>query len=334
MAHEMATWTPPATEAPAPPRTRRRILPRIALALLLLALGAVGYLYYVAHSALPQLDGTIRLSGLTAPVTVTRDTHGVPDIEATTLDDLFFAQGFVTAQDRLWQMDVMRRFAAGEMSELLGPALLEHDREQRILGLRAAAQKATAALAPRDREYFEAYARGVNAFLNSHLDRLPIEFHLIGYKPQPWQVEDSLLLGARMVQDLNHGTYKSALVREKILARLGPDLTNDLFVNTSWRDRPPSGNGRRIDDEDQPSRNQKDGDDDDDEMDSGADSNVAGTPPASLDGDCHPGAGHTRAGIQQLGRLWCAYRQRQAAAFERYASRPPDAEPLVRGAPA
>lgn len=167
----MATWTPTAAEAPA--RTRRGILPRIALALLLLVLGVVGYLYHVAHSALPQLDGTIRISGLAAPVTVIRDTHGVPDIEATTLDDLFFAQGYVTAQDRLWQMDVMRRFAAGEMSELLGPALLEHDREQRILGLRSAARTATAALAPREREDFEAYARGVNAFLNSHLDWLP-----------------------------------------------------------------------------------------------------------------------------------------------------------------
>jgi penicillin G amidase len=280
----MATWTPTAAEAPAPARTRRRILPRIALALLLLVLGALGYLYHAAHSALPQLDGTIRIPGLTAPVMVIRDTHGVPDIEATTLDDLFFAQGYVTAQDRLWQMDVMRRFAAGEMAELLGPALLEHDREQRILGLRAAARTATAALAPRERENFESYARGVNAFLNSHLDRLPIEFHLIGYKPQPWQVEDSLLLGARMVQDLNHGTYKSALVREKILARLGPDLTNDLFVNTSWRDRPPMGTGRRIGDEKRPSRNQKDreGDDDDDEMDSGADSNVVGLFPPAL----------------------------------------------------
>ncbi|HST11684.1 MAG TPA: penicillin acylase family protein [Terriglobales bacterium] len=278
----MATSTSIATDATAPPRTRRRILPGIVLALLLLALGAVGYLYHVARSALPQLDGIIRVSALTAPVTVNRDPHGVPDIEAATLEDLFFAQGYVTAQDRLWQMDVMRRFAAGEMSELLGPALLEHDREQRILGLRAAAQRQAAALTPRDRAYFEAYARGVNSFLNSHFDRLPIEFRLIGYKPQPWQVEDSLLLGARMVQDLNHGTYKSALVREKVLARLGPDLTNDLFVNTSWRDHPPSGTGRRIDDEERPSRNQKDEDDDDDEMDSGADSNVAGLLPQAL----------------------------------------------------
>ncbi len=72
--------------------------------------GAAAYAYYVAHSALPQLDGRLQISGLAAPVTVTRDRHGVPTIEAATLDDLFFAQGYVTAQDRLWQMDVMRRF--------------------------------------------------------------------------------------------------------------------------------------------------------------------------------------------------------------------------------
>ncbi len=269
----MATWTPTA-DLPAPARTRARIFPWILLALLLVLLGALAYAYHVAHSALPQLDGRVFLPGLSAPVSVVRDGHGVPAIEAKTLDDLFFVQGYVTAQDRLWQMDVMRRFAAGEMSEILGPSLLEHDREQRILGLRAAAQKAAAALSTEDRSRFEAYSSGVNAFLNSHLDRLPIEFRLMGYKPSPWKTEDSLLMGARMVQDLNHGTYKSALVREKILARLGPELTNDLFVNTSWRDRPPSAQGRQLQDSARPGAS-GDSDDDDDEMDSGADSNIA-----------------------------------------------------------
>ena len=269
----MATWTPTA-DLPAPPRTRPRLLGWIAVAFLLVFAGALGYAYHVAHSALPQLDGVITLQGLSAPVKVIRDGHGVPTIEATTLDDLFFAQGYVTGQDRLWQMDVMRRFAAGEMSEILGPALLEHDREQRILGLRAAAQKAAAALSPQERTHFEAYARGVNAFLNSRIDRLPIEFRLMGYKPSPWKPEDSLLMGARMVQDLNHGTYKSALIREKILARLGPELTADLFVNTSWRDRPPSAQGRQIQEQGRPGASGNT-DDDDDEMDSGADSNIA-----------------------------------------------------------
>ncbi|MGC2194800.1 MAG: penicillin acylase family protein [Terriglobales bacterium] len=274
----MATWTPTA-DLPAPPRTRPRILLWVALALLLFLLGAVGYAYHVAHSALPQLDGKISLPGLSAPVTVTRDGHGVPTIDAQTLEDLFYAQGYVTAQDRLWQMDVMRRFAAGEMSEILGPALLEHDREQRTLGLREMARKSAAALSARDRSYFEAYSRGVTAFLASHQDRLPLEFRLIGYKPAPWTIEDCLLLGARLVQDLNHGTYKSALSRERILAKLGPELTADLYVNTSWRDRPPSAKSRQLQDQARPGAGG--GDDDDDEMDSDPDSNVVRLSPPS-----------------------------------------------------
>jgi penicillin amidase len=275
----MATWTP-TTDLPAPPPTRHRILPRVALAVLLLLLGPLGYAYYIVHSALPQLDGTIPLKGLSAPVRVTRDNHGVPSIDAKTLEDLFYAQGYVTAQDRLWQMDVMRRFAAGEMAEILGPALIEHDREQRIIGLREIARKSVNALSPSDRSYFDAYARGVTAFESSHQDRLPIEFRMIGYKPKAWTVEDCLLLGARLVQDLNHGTYKSALIREKVLAKLGPVLTADLFVNTSWRDHPPSSKGRQIEDQARPGA---DDDEDDDQMDSDADSNVARlSPPASL----------------------------------------------------
>src|SRR4051812_37784136 len=87
---------------------------------LLILLAALAWMYSIARSALPQLDGTMKISGLSAPVTVVRDEHGVPTISAKAFDDLFFAQGFVTAQDRLWQMDVMRRFAAGEDSEILG----------------------------------------------------------------------------------------------------------------------------------------------------------------------------------------------------------------------
>ena len=93
---------------------------------------------------------------LSAPVTVTRDGHGVPTIEAAQSDDLFFAQGYVTAQDRLWQMDVMRRFGSGELSEILGEDTLKLDREQRILGLRAAAKKSLDMASPRDRTFFEA----------------------------------------------------------------------------------------------------------------------------------------------------------------------------------
>jgi penicillin G amidase len=276
----MATLTP-AADLSAPPR-KRRLFPRVALGLLLaltlVVLGAIAYLYAVAHSALPQLDGTVVIRGLSAAVTVIRDARGVPAIEAKGLEDLFFAQGYVTAQDRLWQMDIMRRFAAGEMSEIVGPALLKHDREQRILGLRMVARKSVQNLSPRDRSFFEAYARGVNAFIESHRDKLSIEFRLMGYQPAPWSLEDSMVIGARLIQDLNHYTYRSALEREKILARLGPELTADLYVNSSWRDRPPTPKPRRFE---QLSPHQQQ--DDEDEDDDGPDSSIAGrTPTLSL----------------------------------------------------
>src|SRR6202140_1529201 len=234
----------------------------ILLVLLVAIVGAAAWAYWIARSALPQLDGSVAVPGISSKVRVVRDERGVPTIEAATLEDLFFAQGYVTAQDRLWQMDMMRRAAAGELSEIIGEATVKMDREQRILGLRLAAEAAEKNISARDRAYFEAYARGVNAFLESHRDRLSLEFRLLKYTPRPWTVTDSLLVGARMVQDLNHYSYERALTREKVLAKLGPELTADLYVNSSWRDRPPT-DVRRIDQE--PAVNSGDEDDDDDE---------------------------------------------------------------------
>jgi penicillin G amidase len=212
----------------------------LLIAVLLVALGGLAWFYSVTRAALPQLDGNLKVSGLSARVSVIRDGHGVPTIDATNLDDLFFAQGYITAQDRLWQMDMMRRFAAGEISELLGEEFLPHDREQRILGIRVAARKALEVSSALNRSHFEAYARGVNAYIESHRDRLPIEFRILRYSPRPWTPEDSTLIASQMVKDLNHYPYRDALDREKIQAKLGPDLTADLYVNLSWRDRPPT----------------------------------------------------------------------------------------------
>src|SRR5271155_4017865 len=153
-----------------------------AVCLVPLALIAgICWLYAIARSPLPQLDGSIAIHGISAKVNVVRDGHGFPTIEAATLEDLFFAQGYVTAQDRLWQMDMMRRAAAGELSEVIGDDTVKIDREQRILGLRQAAEAAEKNISARDRVYFDAYARGVNAFLESHRDRFSLEFRLMGY---------------------------------------------------------------------------------------------------------------------------------------------------------
>lgn len=146
-----------ATLTSSQPLTRKRSWWKIAfkyLGLLILVsiLLAFGSFYWLIRKALPKLDGQLQVPSLTAEVNVIRDAHGVPTIEASNLEDLFFAQGYVTAQDRLWQMDIMRRFAAGEVAEILGPDLLAHDREQRILGLRATAHHALSQF-PRTRSF-------------------------------------------------------------------------------------------------------------------------------------------------------------------------------------
>jgi penicillin G amidase len=235
----MATASTPISSS----RSRRPLGRVIALLLgslvLVVILGAAAWVYSMARAALPQLDGTLQVQGLSAPVTVTRDDHGVPTISAANITDLFFAQGYVTAQDRLFQMDGMRRYAAGDLSEIVGDAQLDHDRQQRILGLRVAARKTVDLVAPEDRARFEAYARGVNAYIESHRTRLALEFRILGYSPRPWTPEDSMLVAGQMVEDLSTSP-KNALIREKILAKLGPELTADLYVNSSWHDHPPT----------------------------------------------------------------------------------------------
>lgn len=257
------------TLSSSPQRTRWG---RVAAYLLMLIVAAIcglaAWFYTTVRSSLPQTDGILQLAGLSAHVTVSRDTHGVPTIDAANVEDLFFAQGFVTAQDRLWQMDGMRRFAGGNLAEILGEDLVQHDRRQRILGLRQAAQMTVAQFSPEVRSHFEAYARGVNAYIQTHSNKLPFEFRVLGYKPEPWTPEDSALIAAQMVTDLSTPP-EQALVREKILAKLGPQLTADLFVNDSSHDRPPT-MSRSI-----AAPNSEGDDEEDDGDDSGTDSSVA-----------------------------------------------------------
>lgn len=220
----------------------RLFLGFIFLVILAAVAGVFGSAWWLKHSmrdSLPQLDGQIRLSGLTAAVNVRRDQHGVPHIEASNLDDLFEAQGYVAAQDRLWQMDMARRSAAGELAELLGSKLVDHDRVQRVLQMRATAERMAAGLSERDRRFFEDYARGVNVFIDTHRNHLPAEFRLLMYKPKPWQPVDSILIGLSMVQILDEH-WPDKLGREKIESKLGPALAADLYPSGSWRDHPPT----------------------------------------------------------------------------------------------
>lgn len=219
-----------------------RVLVVLALLLALAVAGAVVtggvWLKHKMQSSLPVIDGRELTPGLTAPVTVRRDQHGVPHIEAANMDDLLFAQGYVTAQDRLWEMDMARRMAAGDAAEILGPKLVEHDQMQRILALEPTAERLVATLDPQNRRYFDDYARGVNAFIGSHGDRLPAEFRMLMYQPKPWQPADSMVIVLSMVQTLDEH-WPEKLTRERLTARLGPTLAADLYPTGSWRDHPP-----------------------------------------------------------------------------------------------
>src|SRR5271169_6274367 len=143
-------------------------------------------------------------------------------------------------------MDMTRRFASGDLAVILGPDFVSVDREQRILGLRQTAEKVVAAMDPVPRAQFQAYANGVNAYIAEHTKTLPMEFRFLTYAPHVWTVEDSLLVGLSMTEFLNHGYYKEELLKEKMLAKLGPELTAELFVNSSWRDHPPGSEGLSI----------------------------------------------------------------------------------------
>jgi penicillin amidase len=227
-------------------RWPKRLILTAGILLSLIVVAVIVVTVSLRHSmraALPQLDGEVHIAGLTAPVTVTRDAQSVPTIRAANLDDLLFAQGYITASDRLWQMDALRRHAAGDLAEILGPSLVAHDRRQRTLQVRAAADRAIAMLPSDQLHQLDAYARGVNAFISthedSHTDTLPLEFHLLHYKPAPWSPRDSLLIELVMTEDLST-EFPQKMNRETFSAHLPAALLADLYPVGSWRDRPPT----------------------------------------------------------------------------------------------
>ncbi len=222
-------------------RSRKLVL-TLAAILLLVVLLPVGAFYWRLRHALPQYDGEVKLAGLHQPVRILRDPRAVPHIYAQSLDDLLFAQGFVHAQERLWQMDFLRRAARGQLAEILGAAALELDKQNRLLALGSAADRAFEALDDQDRAQLEAYAGGVNAFIRSRsgpplTSGLPAEFALLGYRPDPWQPADSLALVLNMFKTLTT-VWRSELARARIQEMLDPEMASDLFVTASDHDHP------------------------------------------------------------------------------------------------
>lgn len=211
-----------------PPRRRRwlrRLLVLTALALLL----AGGAGWWVAGRAVPPLSGQLRIDGLQAPVEVLFDRWGVPHVYARSREDAWLAIGYLQARDRLWQMDLYRRAAAGRLSELFGERTLSIDRRFRVLGLRRAAARELSATPPEARVALERFSAGVNAAMATpgRWER-PLEFQLLRFAPEPWSPLDSLAVGKLMAWRLAENR-QGELVRGALARRFGSSVAEGLM---------------------------------------------------------------------------------------------------------
>jgi len=232
----MPSVPPPATPSAvsSPAAKRLRLLASAVSVLLVVAVLVVGWLYWRIRASLPQLEGNATLTGLTAAVTIERDAHGVPMIRGSNRVDVSRALGWLHGQERFFQMDLLRRGAAGELSELIGKRALSRDRANRIHGFRRVAQQVVAQLPPDKRAVLEAYVAGVNAGVAA-LSEKPFEYIILREDPQPWSLEDSILVIHAMAIDLQGGTgnYERSLatLRDKLgfdaLKFFAPVITPD-----------------------------------------------------------------------------------------------------------
>jgi len=211
----------------------RILLITLGALLLIVVLAGVAALLTV-RASFPQTRGTLTVKGLTEPVEVLRDRLGVPHIRARNMHDLYFAQGFVTAQDRFWQMEVWRRIGSGRLSELFGKTTLGTDIYLRTVGFRRVADLDYAAMGQEARDVFQAYADGVNAYiLNRPARKLSLEFALlklqgVKFEIEPWVPQNSLTWAKLMSEDLG-GNMRREMYTIDLIQKLGLSLTRDFF---------------------------------------------------------------------------------------------------------
>jgi len=207
----------------------RKILKVGAIVLVVLILVLVVLGFWFVRRPWPEVNGTFYATGIEANIEVIRDGWGVPHIYAANEHDLFFAQGYVHAQDRLWQMEFNRLIGTGSLSKVLGPAPVPTDAFMRTIGLRRAAEKDWEMLDQEARDMLEAYAAGVNSYIDSHRNRLPLEFSVLRFEPEPWTPIDSLTWSKLMSLNLslNQGWE---IMRVRLAAKLGEDAAHQLFA--------------------------------------------------------------------------------------------------------
>ena len=203
----------------------KRFLFIVCVVLLIVVAGLVYTLPYLNSY---QTDGTIALPGLSKPVTVIRDEKGMPYIKAENFEDVIMAQGFVTAQDRLFQMQLNRMMAQGRISELAGDKAIGLDTRMRTIGIHRIAKAHAKILDQETRDFFQKYADGVNAFINSRPQERPLEFKLSGLTPEPWTIVDSLSVLYYMAWTTS-GNIQIEIIAQMLVEKLGPEKALEIF---------------------------------------------------------------------------------------------------------
>lgn len=207
-----------------------RLLRWVGSVLVLAVLAALAAALWYRQAIQPVHEGTLKLAGLTAPVSIRRDDQGIPTIIAASEHDAAYALGFVHAQDRLWQMEFDRRLSAGRLAEILGPSALPTDQFLRTLGVRRTAQRIYDALADEHRALIDAYAKGVNAYLTTRSGPLPPEFLLLrAPDPEPWAAADSVAWSLMMAWDLASHSMRMELRRLRLAQRFSRAEIDDIY---------------------------------------------------------------------------------------------------------
>lgn len=222
-------------------RTRKWIAIVAAIALGL-SLAAVGAVYVIGRATVAPVSGTLALPGLQAPLDIVRDREGVPHIFSSSLDDLYTGLGVAHAQDRLWQMELLRRAGQGRLSEIFGEKTLNSDIFTRTLDFSGHAERSLAALSPQAQAALDAYTRGVNAWLRRSTRRIdprwPPEFLLLRHRPEPWRAADSLVILKMMALNLSTN-FEHEITRLSYAAHgLSPAEIDDLMPATDAKAPP------------------------------------------------------------------------------------------------
>jgi len=185
---------------------------------------------HLSKKRLPQIEGKLKVEGIIANVEIIRDEWGVPHIYADNMHDLSFTQGYVHAQDRLFQMDLNRRVAQGKLSEVVGKLGLDTDRAVRTLGFERIAQRDFDQANDEVKALVQDYSNGVNAVINQKGQKLPVEFKLLGYKPEPWKPVDTLSFSRMLVWQMSFAWF-GELVRAQLIEKVGLDKAMELELH-------------------------------------------------------------------------------------------------------